>query len=182
MEPRTSPAAEPANDPINVAGDTGPVTPSEILIGSGQGVWLAAVTVIAVLALVVAFVALVIASDEDGATTVTPTTVAAATELSVTTTEFKFEPTSWTAKAGTEVTVTLENAGNLPHEWAVLEAGTTITEESEFTADLVVARVPITDPGKTATATINLAAGTYQVICSVPGHFLSGMQGTLGVR
>ena len=40
-----------------------------------------------------------------------------------------------------------------------------------------------TDPGTTETGTFTApAAGDYQIICMVPGHFSAGMEGTLTVE
>ncbi len=35
--------------------------------------------------------------------------------------------------------------------------------------------------GGSSTGTFNLPPGTYQVVCTVPGHFVAGMEGTLQV-
>lgn len=35
--------------------------------------------------------------------------------------------------------------------------------------------------GGSSTGTFNLSPGTYQVICTIPGHFVVGMEATLHV-
>jgi uncharacterized cupredoxin-like copper-binding protein len=101
------------------------------------------------------------------------------TELTVTADEFSFDPADVTAAADTDVTITLVNTGALEHEWAVIEQGSEISAESEFSDDIVAFEVEAIDGGEEATETFNLPAGTYQVICAIPGHFASGMEGSL---
>jgi uncharacterized cupredoxin-like copper-binding protein len=103
-------------------------------------------------------------------------------ELEVIAVDFAFEPDAWTIPADTDVSVTLVNEGQVEHEWAVLTEGTRISSESEFEEDLVELEIEATPSGESATETVNLPAGTYQVICALAGHFNSGMEGELTVR
>ena len=105
----------------------------------------------------------------------------AASAIDVTASEFSFEPNSWTAAADTDVTVDLRNEGTVEHEWAVLRSGTTIDSEEEFEEGLVEFEAEA-DAGESSTGSFSLPAGTYQVICAVPGHFAAGMQGELTLR
>lgn len=105
----------------------------------------------------------------------------AATSFTVQGNEFAFSPDSWTVAADQDVTITFQNTGAIEHEWTVLEAGVTITSEAEFGDELVAASVDKIAAGATATETLNLSAGSYQVICAIPGHFSAGMAGTLTV-
>ena len=83
--------------------------------------------------------------------------------------------------AGAEVPVTLQNEGGVAHNWTVLSEE--IAAEGDFSDDLVLAEVPDTEPGESAEATLAIdEAGTYQIICTVPGHFDSGMVGSLTVQ
>lgn len=84
--------------------------------------------------------------------------------LSVTATEFAFDPSSLTAAAG-EVTVELLNEGAVEHDF-------TIDEPSAHVAAA---------PGQNASGSVELEAGSYTFYCSVPGHRESGMEGTLTV-
>ena len=97
-----------------------------------------------------------------------PATAGAAVTLTVVTTEFKFTPNTLTVRAGERVQVTLDNTkGALKHDMrqpelnihAEVEAGKKTT--FEFT------------PGK---------AGTFDLICDVPGHKDAGMVGKLIVQ
>jgi plastocyanin len=94
--------------------------------------------------------------------------------------EFAFSPTSWTVDEGADVTLTFTNNGTEEHEWVILSEE--ITSEDQFSEDLVIWEMEA-DPGISAKETFTApAAGTYQVICALPGHFSSGMEGTLTVE
>ena len=77
--------------------------------------------------------------------------------------EFAFEPESVTIASNTDVELTLDNVGAVEHDWAVEELDINIHA----------------DPGETTTETVNVPAGTYEVICTIPGHAEAGMVGTL---
>ena len=102
--------------------------------------------------------------------------------VEVTTVDFGFEPSAWAVTAGTEFDVTLVNAGFNEHEWVVLEQGLQIESASDFSEDRVLARLDkvARDGSVDSTFTVD-EAGTYQVICSIGGHFTAGMEGTLTV-
>jgi uncharacterized cupredoxin-like copper-binding protein len=112
------------------------------------------------------------------------------TRITVTMKEFTFEPNPITVAAGTPVEITLVNEGAVEHDFAIesIPAENVVTEgsmndhamteeHSEFdvhTATAVgessVLRFTPTQPG------------TYQIICSVPGHKEAGMIGELIVK
>ena len=81
--------------------------------------------------------------------------------------ELKFDKTSLEAAAG-EVTITMTNDGDLPHDVAI--KGNGVDEKGE-----------IVQNGGTSTVTATLEAGEYTFYCSVPGHEAGGMTGTLTV-
>ncbi len=78
-----------------------------------------------------------------------------------------FEPTELTIPADTDVTIELTNAGAVVHDF--------------YQPDLDV-KTPDIEPGQTGTVVINLAPGTYQFWCAIPGHRDAGMTGTLTVQ
>ncbi len=100
-------------------------------------------------------------------------------EISAVAVEFSFSPDAWMAGAGSEVTLQFENQGSELHTWVIVNSP--IESESEFSEDLIVFETSA--PASTAvTITFTApAAGTYQVICDVPGHFSAGMEGLLTV-
>jgi plastocyanin len=80
-----------------------------------------------------------------------------------------FTKSSLTAKAGT---VTIQFTNNAPesHNFTIQQG----------TSGPVVGATP-TFHGGTKTLTVKLKAGKYTFYCSVPGHRMGGMQGTLTV-
>lgn len=64
------------------------------------------------------------------------------------------------------VTFVVHDSGRYPHALEVAGPG------------LKASRTPLIHPGKTATLTVTLRAGTYRIWCPVPGHAQQGMEGT----
>jgi plastocyanin len=83
--------------------------------------------------------------------------------------ELKYNKTSLTAKAG-NVSIDFTNMASLSHN---------VTVESSSGA--VVGATP-TFQGGSKTLSLNLKPGTYKFFCSVPGHRMAGMEGTLTVQ
>ena len=88
--------------------------------------------------------------------------------ITVVTTEFKFQPEVLTVRVGERVRVTLDNSqGVLKHD--MLQSDLNIHAEVE--------------PGKKATFEFTpTRAGTFDLVCSVPGHKEAGMTGKLVVQ
>jgi plastocyanin len=80
----------------------------------------------------------------------------------------KFDKTSLTAKAG-KVTFTFTNKAPVGHNFTIQTSG-----------GATVAATP-TFNGGTKTLTVTLKPGTYMYLCTVPGHAMGGMMGTLKV-
>ena len=155
---------------------------SQMTYGKGQAPWLALVAVLAFGAFMLAMAAFVMASDDGGGGAAAPAADGApATDLSVATSEFAFDPANEAVAADEDVTVTLDNSGAVEHNWTVLKAGTTIGSESEFTDSMVEATIGDVAAGETLEDVVNLPEGDYQVICSVSSHFDAGMTGELAV-
>jgi uncharacterized cupredoxin-like copper-binding protein len=110
----------------------------------------------------------------------------ASTELATSIVEYEFTPDTWTVPAGEQVSITITNEGTLKHEWVLMQEGVNITSEAdlpasedELMADFVNVEEEV-EPGETKTLTFEAPpAGTYQVICAIPGHFNAGLKGTL---
>jgi plastocyanin len=81
----------------------------------------------------------------------------------------KFTTNALAAKAG-KVTVAFTNDSPLQHNFTLQEG----------TNGKVLGATP-TFQGGTKTLTLTLKPGTYTFYCSVPGHRMAGMQGTLTV-
>ena len=158
---------------------------SEIRRGNDdQWWWMAFVTAIAMVALAMSIVSFALYATKDsggggGDSAAAPAAPAAA--LTISAKEFAFSPKTVTAKAGTDVAITLNNTGAVEHEWTVLKAGTKISKEADFNESMVALKVGPAAGGASATGTANLEAGVYQVVCTIKGHFDAGMAGTLTV-
>jgi len=83
--------------------------------------------------------------------------------------QLKFNKTSLTAKAG-KVSIDFTNMSPLAHNVTV-----------ESSAHKILGAVP-TFQGGSKTLTLDLKPGTYKFFCSVPGHRMAGMEGTLTVK
>jgi plastocyanin len=83
--------------------------------------------------------------------------------------QLRYDKTSLNAKAGT-VTINFTNMAELSHNVTV--------ESSSGTNE---GATP-TFSGSSKTLTLTLKAGTYKFFCSVPGHRMAGMEGTLKVQ
>ncbi|MGO9763939.1 MAG: plastocyanin/azurin family copper-binding protein [Solirubrobacteraceae bacterium] len=83
--------------------------------------------------------------------------------------QLKYNKTSLTATAG-KVSIDFTNMSPLGHNVTI-----------ESSAGKVVGATP-TFQGGTKLLTLELKAGTYKFFCSVPGHRMAGMEGTLTVK
>jgi plastocyanin len=83
--------------------------------------------------------------------------------------QLKYSTTSLSAKAG-KVSIAFTNMSPLGHNVTVASA-----------SGEVVGATP-TFQGATKTLTLTLKPGTYKFYCSVPGHRMAGMEGTLTVQ
>ncbi len=71
------------------------------------------------------------------------------------------------------VTFTIKNAGTLPHNLGVVAADGA-SKAGGITGKTIKDSENI-DGGKSGTLTVDLKPGTYQVVCTVPGHVQLGM-------
>jgi azurin len=108
-----------------------------------------------------------------------------------------FEPTTLTASAGQEVTINFANGSAVQqHNWVLVNGGESVA--SQIAADgitagpganylpadqaNIIAATGLANGGETVSVSFTApAAGTYQYICTVPGHYPL-MQGTLTVQ
>lgn len=106
--------------------------------------------------------------------------------------EWKIALGESSAPAG-DVTFDISNEGTKVHEFVVFktdlaeDALPTITEAGEIIIDEegegleAVDEVEDIAPGSGDSLTVNLAAGTYVVVCNRPGHYDQGMHATFTV-
>lgn len=104
-----------------------------------------------------------------------------------------YDTEALTAKAGSTVTVTFNNnAVTQQHNWALVQPGTkddvalaglTMVDTDWLDPDdtNVIANIGLLDPGESVSVTFTAPpAGTYQYVCTFPGHNLT-MFGTFEV-
>lgn len=103
----------------------------------------------------------------------------AGNSISTTATDFHFEPSTWTVKAGEQVTLEITNDGAVEHDWVLL--GSMITAPADGEKDVIFETEVA--PGQTESVTFTAPAtpGEYQVICEIAGHLEAGMEGKLVV-
>ena len=102
------------------------------------------------------------------ATSTPATGGAGASALTIGEKEYKLNPSSATAKAGS-VTIDVKNDGQIPHNLTIEGNGIKETK----TANL--------EPGSGGKLTVTLKPGKYEMYCSIDGHKDLGMKGTITV-
>jgi uncharacterized cupredoxin-like copper-binding protein len=126
-------------------------------------------------------------SQGDASTTADPGAArhVAGHHVTVSMTDFRFKPSSLTAKAG-KLRVTAKSAGHEEHEFVLIRTSKAVgalpVKGKEAPEAGSVGEISEQKPGKGATHTFNLKPGRYTFICNVPGHYRAGMYGTLTVK
>ncbi len=116
----------------------------------------------------IALVAVLVSACGGGAGGSTSGGDGAAQNVSITATEFKFDPATINATPGQTINLTVKNNGTTQHTWVLPQANVKLT----------------IDPGKSVTQTFKApsAAGTFAFDCDIPGHKEAGMAGQLIVK
>jgi plastocyanin len=83
--------------------------------------------------------------------------------------EYSFDPSTIVMKQPGALRLTLDNKGSLAHDIKVEKDGRVIGGTPPFPA------------GESRSASVRLASGTYEFICTVGDHAKLGMKGTLKV-
>ncbi|MDZ7676625.1 MAG: cupredoxin domain-containing protein [Acidimicrobiales bacterium] len=163
----------------NAAAEAGASSP--LLFGSGQSAWLAVLTMGVGLALALSVTAIIMASDGggDGDGSSLAGGGGPRTDLEVSMTEFAFDPESATLVASTEVPVTVSNDGSVEHNWTVLAEPVSSADQIGETEELFGLEA---QPGESAEGSVTLDPGSYQLVCTIAGHFEAGMVGELTVE
>ncbi len=123
-----------------------------------------------------------IATEPAGADPTATEPAASETTVDVSLTEFVVDLSTDTASAGT-FTFNLTSDGAIFHNFRVvateLDPDALPTDDATFSADEeqldVIASSDDLDPGEEATLTVDLAAGSYVLICNIPTHYQGGM-------
>jgi len=115
--------------------------------------------------------------------------------------DMKYSKTTLTAKPGEKIRIVLKALGTMPkiamgHNWVLLKPGASALEVNnaafnaratdfipESQKDKILANTPVAGGGETVEVTFTAPkAGTYNFLCTFPGHFVAGMKGTLVVK
>ncbi|HSJ28924.1 MAG TPA: cupredoxin domain-containing protein [Acidimicrobiia bacterium] len=102
----------------------------------------------------------------DAAATTTTIDAAPVDVVTVSATEFSYDPATIEVGAGMTVSLTLVNNGVVEHDITIDDLGVVVHA----------------NPGETVSETITVPAGEYEVHCSIPGHREAGMEGVLVAR
>jgi uncharacterized cupredoxin-like copper-binding protein len=130
---------------------------------------------------VLAIVSVACSSDSSSSSAAgTTTSAGGGTAVAATEKDFSIAIDPTEVPAG-EVTFTINNEGPSAHEFVVVQTDTApgdlpvkdgLVEEDGIT---VVDEAEDIAPSTTATLTIDLEAGSYVIICNLPGHYQQGM-------
>lgn len=108
--------------------------------------------------------------------------------VTVTGTEFAFDPATITVKAGQEVNLTFKNAGTVDHSLNILKKDAELEhvleeeDEEHLHEELLFDIHEVAAGGsETETFTAPTEPGDYVIACLVAGHAGAGMVGTLTV-
>jgi len=104
--------------------------------------------------------------------------------ISTNTTDFSFTPNVWNVRVGERVTLRMMNESNTEHEWVLLQQGAQVTMPFDADDEARIAFESEVEPGsaKVSFFTAPAQAGTYRIVCGLPGHLEQGMEGTLIVQ
>ena len=116
-----------------------------------------------------------------------PAPAASGGAIAVSLKEFSVSPAAAETAAGS-VSFDVKNEGKVVHEMVVVKladgAGLDSITKPDGTAseDASVGEAADIEPGATKSTTIDLKAGTYALICNLPGHFTGGMKTVFTVK
>lgn len=121
--------------------------------------------------MVMALLALAVASCGEDERPVRSVTVAGGEDIRVRGDEYRFDPGRIVVRDGArELRITLVNVGRLAHNLTVMEDGREIAGLRSFPA------------GEERSFDVRLPAGAYRYVCTVADHAELGMTGELEVR
>ncbi len=109
---------------------------------------------------------------------------APSTSINVTITDFAFTPNTFTVPAGAKISFSAVNNGAGEHSFVIMKLGHDVVGHftSADQANVYWEKDHIAS-GQTVSDTFTAPSdpGTYQIVCSVPGHFEAGMVAKLVV-
>jgi uncharacterized cupredoxin-like copper-binding protein len=145
------------------------------------------------LTLEIGLLAIVGCGDDDGGTTATTSTTGATQggkSVKIEMGEFYFKPKDVSVDSG-RVKITAPNVGKAEHELVILKtdrdaasfpvSGNRVDEKNLKGAE-DVGEIADVGPGETKNGSFVLKPGKYAMICNIPGHYKSGMYGSITAR
>jgi uncharacterized cupredoxin-like copper-binding protein len=93
-----------------------------------------------------------------------------------------FAPDTAAAIAGTQVEVIFNNSGELEHTWALVRQDADPATVADDDAIAGAATGVVSSGGSKAISFTAPAAGTYQFMCTIPGHAAAGMVGMMTIN
>lgn len=105
------------------------------------------------------------------------------TNIDVDMTDFAFTPSQYVVPAGQEITLHVQHAGTVEHDFIIMEYGTEVGGHfNEEDRPNVYWQIKV-QPGESETVTFTAPTepGTYQIVCGMAGHVEAGMIGKLEV-
>jgi uncharacterized cupredoxin-like copper-binding protein len=90
--------------------------------------------------------------------------------------DFEFIPDSWTVPSGALLVVDFDNEGALDHLFVVIKDRLVVDSSAGFDDSLVFRELRAA-PGESVSDTFMAPTvpGSYQVVCTIPGHIEAGM-------
>lgn len=138
------------------------------------------ITRIVMLVVALSLVAAACGDDNDSGSDTTSAGGGRSTSITVGASEFAFDPDSWSVAADTPFSVAFTNTGTVEHTFTVLSES--ISTEGDYNEGIALFILGSAAAESASGSLAGLAPGTYQVICSIPGHFSAGMFGELVVQ
>jgi uncharacterized cupredoxin-like copper-binding protein len=107
----------------------------------------------------------------------------AAKKLNVELGDFTIAPNQFTVQTRSEVTIIVTNNGTVEHDFNIMQSGADIGDMFDAEDRANVLWETDVQPGETKSAIFPVPeeAGSYQVVCAMPGHMQAGMIGMLEV-
>lgn len=102
----------------------------------------------------------------------------ASTNINVTMTDFQFTPNTFTVPAGEQIQFKATNNGAVDHSFVIMKLGLEVTSAFSDQDQANVYWKEATIPAGQSVAdtfTAPADAGTYQIVCAIPGHVEAGM-------
>ena len=105
------------------------------------------------------------------------------TAIKVNMTDFAYNPNHFVVPAGREITLDVVNNGSVVHNFIVMKAGASLSQNfDEKDTTNIYWKIELT-PGQNTTASFTAPSelGEYVIVCSTEGHYEAGMTGKLVV-